>query len=160
MTSSNLVTTSLGYNFFECWVVPLPLLFKNIFFFDVYLSLRERDRAWTREEQRDRETQNPKQAPGSEPSAHSLMWDLNSWTMRSWPEPKSDAQLTEPSRAPLGVLSIPTIMRIFLHLEQWSRNCSDNYGYFPAGKGVGDKGGTDNTDKPPPHTKHAVSVLQ
>ena len=41
--------------------------------------------------QRERETENRKQAPGSELSAQSLMWGLNSQTVRSWPELKSAA---------------------------------------------------------------------
>ena len=48
---------------------------------NVYLFLRERrDRAWAGEEQRERETQNPKQAPGSELSAQIPTWGLNPWT--------------------------------------------------------------------------------
>ena len=39
----------------------------------------------------ERETQNPKQAPGPELSAQSPMQGSNSRTTRSWPEPKSDA---------------------------------------------------------------------
>ena len=38
-------------------------------FFNIYLFLRDRGRAGAGEEQRERETQNPRQAPGSEPSA-------------------------------------------------------------------------------------------
>ena len=41
------------------------------------------ERAQAREGQRERETQNPKQAPGPEPSAQSLMWASNSQTVRS-----------------------------------------------------------------------------
>ena len=52
---------------------------------------RERERVKAGEGQRERETQNPKQAPDSELSAQSLMWGSNSQTMRSWPQPKSDA---------------------------------------------------------------------
>ena len=48
-----------------------------------------------------RETQNPKQVPGSELSAQSLMQGSNSQTRRSSPESKSDAQLTERPRSPL-----------------------------------------------------------
>ena len=62
---------------------------------------RERDRAWAGEVQRERETQNPKQAPGSELSAQSPTRGSNSRTARSWPEPKSDAQPTEPPRRPV-----------------------------------------------------------
>ena len=43
------------------------------------------------EGQRERHTQNPKQVPGSELSAQSLMQDLNSQTKRSRLELKSDA---------------------------------------------------------------------
>ena len=59
---------------------------------------------WSGEGQRGRETQNPKQAPGSELSAQSPTGGLNSQTARSRPEPKSDAyQLNHPS-APTGLL--------------------------------------------------------
>ena len=50
--------------------------------------------------ERERETQNPKQAPGPELSAQSPTWGSNSQTARSWPEPKSDAQPTGPPRLP------------------------------------------------------------
>ena len=63
------------------------LFIKKIFFY-IDLFLRERDRVWAREGQRERETQNPKQTPGSELLAQSPMRGLNPWTMRSWPEPK------------------------------------------------------------------------
>ena len=42
------------------------------------------------EGRRERETQNSRQAPGSELSAQSLTRGLKSSTARSWPEPKSD----------------------------------------------------------------------
>ena len=45
-----------------------------------------------------RETQNPKQAPGSKLSSQSPMRGSNLRTMRSWPKPKSEAQPTEPPR--------------------------------------------------------------
>ena len=48
----------------------------------------------------ERGTQNTKQAPGSEPSAQSPTQGSNPQTGRSWPEPKLDAQLTEPPRHP------------------------------------------------------------
>ena len=44
---------------------------------------RDTDRAWAGEEQREKETQNPKQAPVSELSAQSPMWGSNSQTARS-----------------------------------------------------------------------------
>ena len=52
------------------------------------LFLRERERMRARKGQKERETQNPKQAPASEPSAQNLTRGLNSQTARSWPEPK------------------------------------------------------------------------
>ena len=55
--------------------------------FNVYLFLREtereRDRVQAGEEQRERETQNLKQAPGSELWAWSPMWGSNSQTVKS-----------------------------------------------------------------------------
>ena len=52
-------------------------------FFNVYLLLRERERAQAGEGQREEETQNSKQAPGSEPSAQSLTRGSNSLAVRS-----------------------------------------------------------------------------
>ena len=69
------------------WATKVPLY---SLFFNVYLFiLRERDRAWAGEGQRERETQNPKQAPGSELSAQSPTWGSNPPAVRLWPEPKS-----------------------------------------------------------------------
>ena len=59
--------------------------FKCVFIFE---RETERDRVRVWEGQRERETQNPKQAPGSEPSAQSPARGLNSQTASSWPEPK------------------------------------------------------------------------
>ena len=59
------------------------------------------DRAQVGEGQRERETQNQKQAPGSEQSAQSPTRGSNSWAVRSWPEPKLDAQQTDLPRCPL-----------------------------------------------------------
>ena len=52
------------------------------------------------EGQKERETQNPNQAPGSELSAKNPMRGSNSREVRSGPEPKLDAQPTEPPRSP------------------------------------------------------------
>ena len=57
----------------------------------VFIFERDRDRVQVEEGQRERETQNPKQAPGSEPSAQSPMQDSNSRATRSRPDPKSDS---------------------------------------------------------------------
>ena len=69
-------------------------------FFNVCLFLRETGRQSERGRGRDRETQNLKQAPGSEPSAQSPTRGSNPRTMRSRPEPKLDAQPPEPPRCP------------------------------------------------------------
>ena len=53
------------------------------------LREREAECEWGRD--RERETQNPKQAPGSELSAQSPRRGLNPRTVRSRPEPKLDA---------------------------------------------------------------------
>ena len=70
------------------------LEFKKIFFFfkfffNVYLFLRQRETAHEWGRVRERETQNLKQAPGSELWAQSPTRGSNSRTARSWPEPKS-----------------------------------------------------------------------
>ena len=50
----------------------------------IFERKRERERVRAGEEgQRERETQNPKQAPGSELSAQSSMWGLNPRAVRS-----------------------------------------------------------------------------
>ena len=49
---------------------------------------------------RERETQNPKQAAGSELLVQSLMRGSNSQSVRSRPELESDAQPAEPPRCP------------------------------------------------------------
>ena len=66
---------------------PLPLILNAIYLFMyvfMYLFIeRGRERVQAGEGQRKKETQNSKQAPGSEVSAQSLMWGSNSWTMRA-----------------------------------------------------------------------------
>ena len=49
----------------------------------LFILERERDREQVGKRQRERETQNLKQAPGSELSAQSPTWGSNSRTMRS-----------------------------------------------------------------------------
>ena len=58
-----------------------------LFFFNVYLFLRQRETEYERGRLRERETQNLKQAPGSELSAQSLTRGLNSLTasVGGWP---------------------------------------------------------------------------
>ena len=73
-------------------------------FFNVYLFIFERKRervcAQAGEGHRARETQKPKQAPGSELSAQSPTRGSNPQTVRSRPEPKPDAEPTEPPKCP------------------------------------------------------------
>ena len=59
------------------------MVFKH--FFNVYLFLRERERQSVRSggAERERETQNPQQAPGSEPSAQSLTRGSNLRAVKS-----------------------------------------------------------------------------
>ena len=70
----------------------------------MYYWETERDRAWAWEGQREEETQNLKQAPGSQCSAQSPTLDSNPQTVKSWPELKSDAQPTEPPRRPMMMI--------------------------------------------------------
>ena len=79
-----------------CRHQSLPL----ILFFFMFIYFWRRDREQAGEGQRERETQNLNQAPGSELSVQSLMQGSNSQAVRSWPEPMSDAQATEPPRRP------------------------------------------------------------
>ena len=66
----------------------------------MFIYFWERDKVWVGEEQRERETQNLKQAAGSELSVQSRMQGSNSWTVRSWPELKLDAYRLSHPRAP------------------------------------------------------------
>ena len=50
-------------------------------------------------------------------STQSPTWDLNSWTVRSWPDSESEAQLTEPPRRPCFQFSYVSVLRLFLDLE-------------------------------------------
>ena len=74
----------------------------TILFFLIFIFVRERDRQTECElgRGREKETQNLKQAPGCELSAQSLTQGSNSQPARSWPELKSDALPTKPSRLP------------------------------------------------------------
>ena len=83
--------------FFSSWKCTC-LFF--LFFFNVYVFLREREKENMLGRGREQRRQNEKQAPGCELSAQSLTQGLNSRTVTSWPEPKSNAQLNEPPRCP------------------------------------------------------------
>ena len=69
---------------------PFTRLWGAIFFL-IFLFGRQRDRVQAGEGQRERETQNRKQAPGSELSAQSPTRGSNQRSMGSWPGPKLDA---------------------------------------------------------------------
>ena len=86
--------------FITHWTVIWWLEFL-IFFFLTFIYFWDRERqSMNGVGQRERETQNPKQAPGSELSAQSPTRGSNSPAARSWPELKWDAQPTEPPRRP------------------------------------------------------------
>ena len=53
-------------------------VFKKMFLRLIHFSETERGRVWGGEGQRERETQDPKRAPGSQPSAQSPTRGLNS----------------------------------------------------------------------------------
>ena len=85
--------------------LPINTLFFFFLIFWTFIYFWDTRRQSTSREgaQRDREAQNPKQAPGSEVSAEpNVGFELR--TVTSWPESKSDAQpdaqLTEPPRRP------------------------------------------------------------
>ena len=78
----------------------------------LFIFETERGRAWGGEGQREKETQNPKRAPGSELSAQSLMWGSNSRTTRSWPGLKLNA---EPPRRPCDFLISLTLRHYWNH---------------------------------------------
>ena len=65
--------------------------------------------------------QAPKQAPGSELSAQSPTQGLNPRTVRSRPEPKSDAEPTEPPRRPSTGISKWASENV--HFENESLDC-------------------------------------
>ena len=94
-----------------------------IFFLNVCLFLRGRQSVSGGEAERERETQNPKQAPGSEWSAQSPTWGSNSRTARLWPEPKSVAQLTEPARHSIHLI----LLHIFLSQLSCLNTCVENH---------------------------------
>ena len=90
------------------WELPILLGSSRLFFFsflffflNVYFWETEREQGRDRERRRHR-IRSRLQAVGSELSAHSPAWGLNSGTMRSWPEPKSDTNRLSAPRTPLG----------------------------------------------------------
>ena len=77
----------------------------SLFFLNVYLFLRETETEceWVRGRERGRH-RIWSRLPGSQLSAQSPTRGSNSRAVRSWPEPKSDAQPTEPPRRPKSVI--------------------------------------------------------
>ena len=93
-TQSSKDIQHIGLGFLWRWDlsnVKIGYIIISFFLMFIYVSERQRDRTWAGEGQRGRETQNPKQASVSELSAQSPTWGLTPWTVRSWPELKSDA---------------------------------------------------------------------
>ena len=66
-----------------------------------------RDRVRAGQGQRERETKNPKQTPGSELSAQSPTRGSNSRTARSWPEPQSLNRLRHPGAPTFSLFYTP-----------------------------------------------------
>ena len=68
-------------------LIPLGLFRRMyLFFFLMFIYFWKKDRVWAGKRQRERETDNLKQAPDSHLSAQSPMWGSKSQTVRSWPE--------------------------------------------------------------------------
>ena len=81
----------------------LLLGIKNIFL-NAYFWDRERETEYKQGRGRERGRHRTwKQAPGSELAAQRPTWGSIPRAARSWPEPKSDAQLTEPPRCPQNI---------------------------------------------------------
>ena len=85
-----------------------------------YLLLRERKRGSGEWAESQRKARNPKQAPGSELSAHSPTRGSNPRTGRSWPEQKSDAQPMEPPRCPSTCMFL-WAHRFAVHLVKYQK---------------------------------------
>ena len=67
-------------------------------------------------------------------TAASPTWGSNSWTARSWPELKSDTQLTEPPRGPYLVLILmPPAKGHKKHIQSWVFTCYGKRDYTPQG---------------------------
>ena len=79
---------------------------------------RERERAWMGEGQRERETQDLKQAPGSELSVQGPTQGLNPQTVR----PKV-RHLTEPPRHPNRFLNFCRVQFLHLQKSKWLSFC-------------------------------------
>ena len=86
---------SKGNYFWDVWNLTQNPRQKYGFWIDIYEFIKKNLMFvyfWEGAEgERERETQNKKQPPGSELSAQSLTRGSNPGTMRSWPELKSDA---------------------------------------------------------------------
>ena len=84
-------------------------MFPEFFFFYylIFIYFGDTGRVQAGERQRERETQNLKQAPGSKLSAQSPTWGSNPRTMRSWPEPKSVFNRWSHPGTPLSVSLCP-----------------------------------------------------
>ena len=96
--SDILIPSSTQHNLFflSLTVLHFPLLPCIYLFILTFIHFWETERVRVWAGRREREAQNPKQAPVSELSAQSPKRGSNPRTMSSWPEPNLDTQLTEP----------------------------------------------------------------
>ena len=102
----------------------------TLFFFKFFLTFiyfRDRERAWTGEGQKERETQNLKQAPGSEPSVQSPTRGSNSRTTRWWPGwSRTLNRLCHPG-APVCSLLLRVCFRRLGGSVSWASNFSSGH---------------------------------
>ena len=109
------------------------------FFFHVYSFLRDRYRAGVGEGQRE-ETQNSKQPPyrlqtvSAEPDV-----GLKLRRLRSWPEPKSDAQLTEPPKRPDPICILCGFFWIHLKIDYRAQDWKQGDKTECCGNSVGER---------------------
>ena len=82
----------------------------------MFIYFWERETAWIGKEQRERETHNPKQAPGSELSAQSLTQGLKVWTHELWDHDLSWRQTLYWLRHPASPIHYPIIYPLLFGL--------------------------------------------
>ena len=119
--SKNVPTSSFFFILFYFILFYFILLTIFLMFIFERKTETEKKREQAGKGQREGETHNLKQAPGSELSAHSLMQGLKPQTTRSWLEPKLDAWWTEPPRQPMSVYLL--ILTWVMIPELWDKAC-------------------------------------
>ena len=94
-------------------------LFLNFFLMFIYFWERARDRVWAGEGKRERETQNPKQAPGSELAAQSPTPGSNSdCEITTWAE----VRLSHPGAPSMHYILKWSYYDVFTKLNLWKNN--------------------------------------